>query len=196
MNKITRYIQNYLIVGLPFVILCMVICTINPEFHSDNYIQNILYHILPINLVLWFTTLIFFLILLVTVTPVREKTLSRLANIQGRHEQEEIITGRASRSTYISSVALTILFLFFSLVSVTFAKLPPNQQLQNPKHHYILSISVGFTLLDKTKTNVDHANVIFNSKDYMPSTALFLTLLLAWQLVGFNLSARKEKLAI
>ena len=115
MNKIIRYIQNYLICALPFVIGCMVWETIQPDIQfgkSSSIIAKVLWELLSWNLMLWFAFLVLFLISLVAISSVREKTLRRLANLHERDEREQYITGKAARAAYISTLSFLILFLF------------------------------------------------------------------------------------
>jgi hypothetical protein len=197
-NKIIRLMQNYLIIGLPFVIICMVTETLNPEipFQTTSWITKIGWHALGINIMLWFTTLIIYLVTMVTSANIREKTLKRLANLQERDEREAYITGKAARSVYISTLSLTLLLLFFSVFSFSIGTNPENER-QAGKGKLAASISLQFHLLNESelkspaKTNDLPA---FNSREMTPSASTMLLILLGWQLVMFSLTARKERL--
>src|SRR3990167_10072027 len=109
MNKVSRFIQNYLIFGFPFVLACMIWETIQPDIQferSTSLITKALWEILSWNLMLWFGFLILFLIFVVIIPSIRERTLRRLANLQERDEREEYISGKASRVAYISTLSL------------------------------------------------------------------------------------------
>lgn len=148
MNKTIRFIQNYLIMGLPLVIACMLWETFSPSIENGNgYSQTAkwIWTGLSFNIMLWFTLLILFLVVLVFVQPVREKTLRRLANMKDRDEREQYITGKASRAAYISTLSLVIFFLFFSLFTFNITKLPPDQ---NAGHSLRAGIGIHFSLLN------------------------------------------------
>lgn len=121
MNKLIRFIQNYLIIALPFVIACMIWSTVSPEeqfLAEASTLTTMIWNALSINLMGWFAILVLFLTLSVIAPSIREKTLRRLANLKERDEREQYITGQASRAAYISTLSLTLFFLFFSIFSL------------------------------------------------------------------------------
>lgn len=195
MNKITRFIQNYLIFGLPFVIACMVWETIQPEiqFGSTSFIINALWEAFSWNLMLWFVFLILFLIILIIMPNIREKTLKRLANLKERDEREEYITGKAARVAYISTLSLMIFFLFFSIFHLNISKVSKDNSLSN--HRYSVHINLGFSLLNKHKIEKNNEEqVVFDSSDISLSNSATIFILLCWQLLIFNLASRKEQI--
>lgn len=189
MNKPIRYLQTYLIYGLPVVFASFVISSV--WFYQHKHlagISKLFSDLMGWNIMAWFAALVVYLILMVISTKVREQTLSRLANLNERDEREEYITGRASRATYISTLSLMILFLFFSMFSVSIYKLP------SEKPHYSFNISMTYNVLRQSAiVSESPKEVMFDSKDYSLSTASIMLILLSWQLVTFNLAARREK---
>ncbi len=190
MNKIVRYIQSYLIFGFPFMIAGIFW---NNSTQKHFFIQ-LIQEIVSLNLILWFTALTFFLILLVLAPTARELTLRRLANIQERDEREEYITGKASRVTYISTLSLLILLFFNSIISLNITKLPDNQAINGKQH--ALNLNLGFNLLEKQaeKSKPQEAFILFNSTDISLSKPLTLLILIGWQLIVFNYISRREKI--
>lgn len=195
MNKFVRFIQNYLLVGFPFVIACMVWETLHPEIALTNINsipEKILWNGLGINLMCWFAMLIVFLVILVVVPSIREKTLRRLANLKERDEREQYITGKASRAAYISTLSLMIFFLFMSVLSVSIEKLPNDQASEG--HRLTANIGLHFNLLNDYEANKNpEVKVLFDSRNITPSSSAIIFILLGWQLMVFNLAARKEK---
>lgn len=196
MNKIARFIQNYLIFGLPFVIACMVWETIQPEIQfgkSASFITKALWEAFSWNLMLWFTTLILFLIILIATPNVREKTLKRLANLKERDEREEYITGKASRVAYISTLSLMIFFLFLSMFTLNISKVPKDNSIGD--YQYSVHIHLGFSLLDKQNIEKNsEEQVVFDSNDISLSSSAIIFILLCWQLLAFNRASRKEQI--
>ena len=186
MSKVIRFMQNYLLLGFPFVACAMIWQT----FQSPNEITSggltTLWTALGFNLMFWFVTLILFLIILVVAPSVREKTLTRLANINERDEREQYITGRAARATYISTLSLMILLFFLSMFSVKVSQIP----------HKKLMVSVGlhFGLLANTPVeNNSKEEVLFETNNIQLSSSATLLILLSSQLLIFNLVARREQ---
>lgn len=196
MNKTIRCIQSYLIIALPFVIACMVWGTMSPEsviLKDATFLTKAAWETLSWNLMLWFTVLILFLILLVIVPSAGEKTLKRLANLKERDEREEYITGRASRATYVSTLSLMILFLFFSVFTLNIYRAPESQAVNGKRG--TVTIGLHFNLLDQAKVEKSPAGeILFESKEIPLSKSAIILIFLSWQLLSFNLTARKEQL--
>lgn len=192
MIKMIRFIQTYLLVAFPFVIACMVWQTIYPGTPT-SFVSKIIVELLGWNLMIWFAVLILFLFLLVLLPSVREKTLRRLANLKERDEREEYITGKASRSAYVATLSLMIFFLFFSMFSFNIYRSPEQAALTGKRH--TAAIQVGFSLLDNKPAINDsqYGEPLFKSKNFSLSTTAILLILISWQLLAFNLAARKEQ---
>jgi len=189
MNKLIRYIQAYLLFSLPFIFTDFAFSLFFPKTELTYFVQQII----GWNIVPWFFVLIVFLIMLVVIPQAREMTLRRLANIKERDEREEYITGKASRVTYISTLSLLILLLFFSMFSITVERLPKTQNLKSP--HHALKLGFKFSPFEDLQSfaNKSKNNIIFGYEKITLSKSSLLLILLIWQLVIFNLSARKEQ---
>lgn len=191
MNKAIRLIQNYLLYALPFILICMVWGTVVPTTDREaTGFQRILWEIFSWNLMAWFAVLIIFLVMLIASSQVREKTLKRLANIKERDEREQQITGVAARSAYISTIGLLIFLLFFSLFNFNVRKYPDGTAPQGKSG--LATITMHFNLTDSAKKEAQPDGTIFESKDIPLSKSAIILLVLIWQLVAFNLTARRQ----
>jgi hypothetical protein len=194
MIKLICGFQNYLLFTLPLVIICMLWGTFSPEQHilqDANIITKVSWELLSWNLMAWFTVLISFLVILVTVSSAREVTLKRLANVKDRDEREQHITGEASRVAYISSLSLLILFLFLSIFNLNIYRAPQSEAINGKTG--TVNIGLHFDLLDRpnvVKTS-PVGEILFESKDIPLSKTGIILILLGWQLLAFYLSARK-----
>ena len=195
-NKITRFIHAYLIIGLPFVIALMAWDTIHPQkefLKNPTLLTRALWELFSWNLMIWFAILILFLIILVVSPSTREKTLRRLANLRERDEREEYITGKSSRAAYIATLSLMIFFLFFSIFSLSIYRAPRNQAINGKR--LVVNIGIGFSFLDKTQPEKTYkGDVLFDSKDFSLSNSAIIFILLSWQLLIFKLTAMKEQI--
>src|SRR3990167_930953 len=192
--------QNYLLYGFLFVIALFIwsagIAYFSPlsVISNSNFIIRILHELLSYNLMFWFLTLVLYMVFLVVIPSVRDKTLRRLANLKERDEREEYITGKAARASYIATLSLTIFFLFFSLINInlyTFPKTDP----QKPGHAVGVGIDYSFFSNPIIEKSSDvQANTIFDSREFSLSSSTLLLVFLGWQLFVFNLVARREYL--
>lgn len=195
MNKLIRFIYVYLMVGLPFVIACMIWSDMRSENEimqqAGGFFIKTAYEILSWNLMIWFAVLIIFLVMLVAVPSVRDNTLRHLANLKERDEREEYITGKASRAAYISTLSLIIFFLFFSVFSLSIFFLPKDQL---HKKRITVAIHVDINLLEGSRPEIiPQGQILFTTQNIMPSSTSILIILLAWQLLIFNYTARNEQ---
>lgn len=196
MTKLIRLVQNYLLYALPFVLTCMAWGTITPEkeiLRDSTIVTKFLWEALSWNLMLWFVTLIVFLVLLVAVPDAREKTLKRLANLKERDEREQYITGRASRAAYISTLSLLILLLFFSVFNLNVHRVAESEAVNGKRG--TVAIGLQFSLLDKNRVETgSNGEVLFESSDLPLSKPAILLALIIWQVGVFSLSARRMEL--
>lgn len=182
MTKFTRIIQNYLIYSLPFVIGIVIWAEIIPTIqdHQTNTVSKLFWEALSWNMMLWVASLIVYVVMLVLFSDVREKTLKRIANIKERDELEQMVTGKAARSTYLSTLSLMICLFFFSSLSINYEKLPEGGEKTGK-----ISIGASFSLLDNQTTET--------KKPIIPlSTSAIILILMGCHLVAFNWNARKE----
>src|SRR5690606_30445756 len=104
-----------------------------------------------------------------------------------RDEREEYVTGRASKVTYISSLAFLIFLLFLSIFQVEVRKLPVNLERD---HKHELNIGLNFSFFDFTK-NQDKEVLFAMDKIPLSQPGLILIVLL-WLVGTYNVSARKN----
>lgn len=187
MNKITRMIEIYLISALPFVVGCL-LWQYDPHL---NPILKIINEILCWNLMFWFLILMLFFVMLVIVPSARERVLRRIANIKERDEREQFITGKASRVTYISTLSLLIFLFFFSVFSVSMYRLPASEV--QPHKNHSLNIGLSYHFFDPANKNNHIPGMIFDTQTFTPSKSTVILIMLIWQLMVFNLVARKEQ---
>ncbi len=199
MNKVIRYVQVYLVLGFPLVIACMIWSTFDPQM-TDSVgfsLKHLVWEILAYNLMLWYITLILFLFSLILFSNIREKTLCFLANIKERDEREQYITGKAARFAYISNLGLLIFFLFFSTFSLKISVLPERPEGKRSNVH--VGVGLHTDLVEnkapaaKIAENKTQEKTILNYNSYSLSNTTILLILLSWQLIAFNLAARKER---
>jgi hypothetical protein len=168
--------------------------TISPEKEillNPTIFTKFVWEILSWNLMLWFAVLILFLVMLVIVPTTRESTLTRLANIKERDEREEYITGRASRVAYISTLSVMLLFLFISIFTINIYRAPESEAVNGKRGN--VSIGLSLNLLDEPKVESNTSGeVIFESNDIPLSKSAIILILIAWQLLAFNISARRQ----
>jgi hypothetical protein len=191
--------QNYLLYGFVFVIALLIWGALLAYFSplsliaDSNIVIRILHELLSYNLMAWFSTLVLYMVFMVAIPSVREKTLRRLANIQERDEREEYITGKAARASYIATLSLTLFLLFFSFININLTKL---NQTDPHKPGHSVGIGIHYSFFNDSevkKSSNEQVTAIFDSNQLSLSSSTIILMLLGWQLVVFNLAARRER---
>lgn len=83
----------------------------------------------------WVLSTAYFFLALVFYRAFRESLLTRLTGFKERDEREQLVTGKASRATFLFMLALQIMLLIMSLTNVHLVR--------NPDGHGTLSIGMG-----------------------------------------------------
>ncbi|MBK9322702.1 MAG: hypothetical protein IPM97_07110 [Bdellovibrionaceae bacterium] len=193
MNRVNRWLQNYLVFSLPFVVVCASWGSIQSDREilvSGSFLAKAAWEVLSWNLMIWFLLLIVFLILMVFVPSTREMVTRRIANIKERDEREIYITGQASRVAFTSTLSILIFLFFISIFTFNVSKIPPEEVVNNRAKS--LSIGFNFKLTDDPKIEKDQAGqVLLESKNIPLSKSAILLLLIVWQISMFGFSARR-----
>ncbi|OFZ18652.1 MAG: hypothetical protein A2Z20_04785 [Bdellovibrionales bacterium RBG_16_40_8] len=193
MNKVNRWLQNYLVFSLPFVVACAAWGSIQSDREilvNGSFLTKATWEVLSWNLMIWFLCLITFLILMVFIPSTRDMVTRRIANIKERDEREIYITGQASRRVFTSTLSILIFLFFISIFTFNVSRIPPEEIFNNRAKS--LSIGFNFKLTDDPKVEKDQTGqVLVESKDIPLSKSAILLLLIVWQISMFGLSARK-----
>lgn len=193
MSKVNRWLQNYLVLSLPFVIACATWGSIQSDreiLTSGSFLAKAAWEVLSWNLIIWFLCLVVFLVLMVFVSSTRDMVTRRIANIKERDEREIYITGQASKKAFTTTLSVLIFLFFISIFTFNVSKIPPEEMVSNRGKS--LSLGFNFKLTDEPKTERDQAGqVLVESKDIPLSKSAILLLLIAFQISVFGFSARK-----
>jgi hypothetical protein len=73
--------------------------------------------------------------------PFRDSVLARLTFIRERDEREALLTGRATKTTLMTSLAILIFLFCLSCFQVSFFKLPPEKALDGKTRGFSLGSS-------------------------------------------------------
>ena len=123
----------------------------------------------------------------------RDRLLSRLTFMRERDEREALLTGRATKTTLMTSLAILIVLFCLSCFQVSFFKLPPEQALNGKTRGF--SLGLKFSLLknfeaNRTDTALRRYDVF--SYDGLPvSSSAIILLLIVWQIVSYNCTMRR-----
>lgn len=139
--KINMWISKYLIISIPFVIATILwaLPLINGnEFHEP---KSLLWDIAGWHFVTWFLLVVYSIVSLVFWSAFREKVLTILTFSKERDERESYISGRASKATFYSTLAILILFFFLSGLHLHIYRKPKEDAIDGKRG----TITIGFS---------------------------------------------------
>jgi hypothetical protein len=142
---------------------------------------------------LWMLLSVYLGVRLILSATFRDRVLARLTFIRERDEREALLTGRATKTTLMTSLAILIFLFCLSCFQVSFFKLPPGEALDGKTRGF--SLGLKFSLLkdfeaNRTDTALRRYDVY--SYDGLPvSSSAIILLLIVWQVVSYNCTMRR-----
>jgi hypothetical protein len=125
--------------------------------------------------------------------PFRDQVLAKLTFIRERDEREAILTGKATRTTFLTSLAILIFLFCLSCFQVSIYRVPPERAIDGKTG--MVSLGLGFSLLEHPKQEM--AKDILERKDIFSYTGLpvsstaVILLLILWQVISYNYCMRR-----
>ena len=163
MDKTYRIMSTYIKLSIPFVIIVAIWSYFNTSGYlpeNSNLIVKILWELLSWNIMIWFTTLVIFLIMTVFSKTFQEKTFTKISCIRNRDEREEQITGKAASKSYTSTFAVLILLIFLSTLQVSVKPLPQEEMAEGRTRY--LSIGLSLSAIDNNKIAISDDSFIWD----------------------------------
>lgn len=185
--KVNLFISKYLLFSSPVVIGTLIWLW---RSYNAGESGSILSEIFGWHFMIWFVLLIYFLISLIASTSFREIVLSKITRSEERDERETFISGRASKATFLFTLAVMIVLLFLSCVNFHMYKPSPEERLNGKKG----TVSVGwkFDFLTPQKIKQEDKGTLINFKGVPLSQESIILLLILIHVGGYQLFVRKR----
>lgn len=196
MNKFNKIVLKYLGIGgvlsigvLLWSLVVYMITGNSPTGYYQNSFVQFIWDAAGIHLMFWVSALLYFLLLLLVSSKAREATLVKVAGIKERDEREELIVGRASKSSYLSTFALLIALFLLSGLHINVSKLPKGMEVNGKKHS--LSMGLKYSLTPEAPVvRKDSLSIIGYHGVPLSGSAIILFVLL-WHLSSYHFFARR-----
>jgi hypothetical protein len=194
MKRLDSILLKIFLFGLPVVAIIIATFFLNPEeIKQGNTFIRWMWDFAGLIFATWMVLSIYLSIRLMISEIFRDYVLARITFMQERDEREVLLTGRATRATFLTSLAILIFLFFLSCFQVSIGKLPPDKSIDG-KHHY-LSLGIGFKFLESSKSDMakDTTNNedIFSYKCLPFSSTTLIVILILWQIIAYNYSMRR-----
>jgi len=140
----------------------------------------------------WMLLSVYLSVRLVLSGTFRDGVLARLTFIRERDEREALLTGRATKATLMTSLAILIFLFCLSCFQVSFFKLPPERALDGKTRGF--SLGLNLSLLNNSGEKGPDATLkqydVFSYSGLPISSSAVILLLIAWQIVSYNYTIR------
>lgn len=195
MKKLDSILLKVFLYGLPAVIVMGAFSYYNHETlqHATVGCFRYLNNLTGLSFALWMFLSIYLSIRLILSPVFREKVLAKITFIRERDEREAILTGKATKTTFLTSLAILIFLFFLSCFQISIYTVPPENAV-NGKTGFV-TLGVGFKLLENGRQTVPEAvikktEILSYTGLHVSSTSIIL-LLIVWQIVSYNCSIRR-----
>lgn len=194
--RVNMWISKYLLIAIPFVVAVVIWALSAPNVEREVHgVTKVLWDILSWNFLAWFVLLVHFIISLVFWSTFREKILTMLTLSKERDERESFISGRASKATFYSTLAILILLFFLSGLHLYVYKKPKAEAIDGKRG--TITIGYNFSFVNSDKKSVDVEGINKNEKiiafDGVPFTQESLLLfLILYHIASYHVFTRRR----
>jgi hypothetical protein len=123
----------------------------------------------------------------------RDKALAKLTFIRERDEREIALTGKATKTTFLTSLAILIFLFCLSCFQVSIYRVPPEKALDGKTR--FVTLGFGFNLWErsgqaKADDTIQKKNILSYTGLPVSSSTVILVLIM-WQIISYNYSMRR-----
>lgn len=141
----------------------------------------------------WIVLAVYLSVRLMLSEPFREHALSRITFLRERDEREVLLTGRATKATFLTTLAILIFLFCLSCFQMSIYRVPPDRAVDGKTG--FLTLGLGFSLLEHEKPARPEDAVpredIFSYRGLPISSQTIILLLILWQIFSYNYSMRR-----
>lgn len=189
MRVLNNLIKKYVFFTSPFALLTLVAAAVLEDRPLSTAGWETLWQVAQFNLLIWLMAVLCLISSLIFFENDRNRVLLKLAGIRERDERESFITGIASKSTFLSTIALLILLLFLSLIQLRIEALPTGGQGEGTD--ISLSLGIGFGSDEEAKSEEAAGEVLFDYNHLPLTQPVLLVLLILWQFAAYRYFAKR-----
>ena len=195
MKRLDSILLKLFLYGLPVFIVFAAfayVYSLGVVNHANVYL-NVLNGFAGLVFALWMALALYLSVRLMVSGPFRDQVLAKLTFMRERDEREAILTGKAARTTFLTSLAILIFLFCLSCFQVSIYRLPPERAVDGKTG--IVSLGLGFNFWEHSKQDNPSETIekkdIFSYTGLPVSTATVILMLIAWQIISYNYSMRR-----
>lgn len=142
---------------------------------------------------MWMTLAIYLSVRLMVSEPFRDQVIARITFIRERDEREALLTGKATKATFLTSLAILIFLFCLSCFQVSFYRVPRENAIDGKTG--FISLGLIFKLLENGKQEQPEDAIqkedIFSYTGLPVSNSTIILALIIWQIISYNYSMRR-----
>jgi len=196
MKKLDFILLRIFLYGLPaLIVFGLFASSQDPEAMARAAAHvRLLYNSFGLFLALWIALAVCLSVRLILSCSFREKVLTKLTFMKERDEREVALTGKASRATFLMSIAVLVFLFFLSCFQVSFFRVPPEKAIEGKTGRVTLGFQLN--LLEKAKEReaafpAQRTNIFSYTGLPISGTGIII-LLIAWQIGLYNYTIRRQ----
>lgn len=126
----------------------------------------------------------------------RDDVLTRLCFFKERDEREEILSGRAAKSAFLTTLAVLIFFFCLSTFTIAVYHVPQEKAINGKTGTISMGFGFGFDSNSEQKSKVaeqdiDNSKVHFSYSGLPISKAMIFVILILTQIGAYNFAIRR-----
>ena len=195
MKRCDTILLKVFLYGLPLLVVAAVFASWHATGgFGDQGVLGFLNGIAGLIFAIWMTLALYLSVRLMISEAFRDRVLTKLTFVRERDEREVMLTGRATRTTFMTSLAVLIFLFCLSCFQVSVYRVEPEAAVDGNTGR--ITLGLGFSLLSSARNELPE-NTIENIFTYsglpLSGSALILFLIL-WQVGCYNFSMRRLSL--
>lgn len=195
MKRFDSVLLKVFLYGLPLVAVLAVFSyfySIGVVKHGGDYVK-FLNGFAGLVFAVWMMLSVLLSLRLIVSGPFRDRVIARITFIRERDEREAILTGKATKTAFLTSLAFLILLFCLSCFQVSIYRVPLEKAVDGKTG--IVSLGFGFSLLepdrqDRPEDTIERKD-IFSYRGLPVSSSTIILMLIVWQIISYNYSMRQ-----
>ena len=195
MKRSDSMLLKVFLCGLPVVAVLAVFS----YFYSEGIVKHDADYVRFLNsfaglvFAVWMMLSIYLSLRLIVSGPFRDQVIAKITFMRERDEREAILTGKATKAAFLTSLAFLILLFCLSCFQVSIYRVPLEKAVDGKTG--IVSLGLGFNFLEHGKQDRPEDTIqrkdIFSYRGLPVSSATIILVLIVWQIISYNYSMRR-----
>ena len=196
MKRFDSTLLKAFLYGLPAMVIfaAFAYCYSTGVVNNSQVYLRLLNTLAGIIIAAWMVLSLYLSVRLMVSGPFRDQVLAKLTFIRERDEREAILTGKATRTTFLTSLAILIFLFCLSCFQVSIYRVPPERAIDGKTG--MVSLGLGFSLLEHPKQDMARDTLetkdIFTYRGLPVSSTTVILLLILWQVISYNYCIRRS----